>query len=76
MSKTNIKKWHRDLTKPILDSWQHEACLVSCFVDGEPSVALALVEKRGDDYIICPKFVAVTDKMVVTDHDGIATSQP
>lgn len=45
--------------------------LYSCFVNGEPTVAIVVVdEKCGRKYTLTPLYVALTDGMVLTDHDG------
>lgn len=44
--------------------------MLSCFVDGLPATAIAAVNRDGDDYVITPLFVSVTDAMTLTDHDG------
>ena len=48
--------------------------LFSCFVDGEPSTAIVLMEKEKVNgvvmYKITPLYVRVTDGMVLTDHEG------
>ena len=40
--------------------------LVSCFVNGEPTVAIAVVEEDR----ITPLFISITPTMVLTDHNG------
>jgi len=50
--------------------------LFSCFVDGEPSAAIiSMHEKDEDSFMITPLFVLITDKMVLTDHDGVEASR-
>jgi hypothetical protein len=46
--------------------------LVSCFVDGTPTVAIAIVEKdkKTKQFDVTPLFVSITPNMVLTDHDG------
>lgn len=46
--------------------------LVSCFVDGTPTVAIAVVEKdkKTRKFDVTPLFVSITPNMVLTDHDG------
>lgn len=47
--------------------------LLSCFVDGKPTAAITHIkqdEKTGA-YMLTPLFVAVTDDMVLKDHDGV-----
>ena len=66
---TNIKEWH----KQTLDMIQQggPVALVSCFVNGEPTAAIAVVTQNPDStWTINPRFVAVTSNMVLTDHEG------
>lgn len=44
--------------------------LFSCFVDGEPSAAIVVVNEDGEGVTIRPLFVAVTPGMMLTDHEG------
>ena len=46
--------------------------LVSCFVDGTPTVAIAIVEKdkKTKQFDVTPLFVSITPNMILTDHDG------
>jgi len=44
--------------------------LVSCFINGEPTAAIVLVEKQGHTSIETALYVAITPNMVLTDHDG------
>lgn len=44
--------------------------LFSCFLDGEPTVAVVTVNKDNEQFEIQPLFVRVTPKMKLTNHDG------
>ena len=50
--------------------------LFSCFVNGQPAPAIVAVNPNGDEYNITPLFVAVTDDMILTDHDGQQPGAP
>jgi len=68
---TNIRQWHKD----VLDMIQTggPVALVSCFVDGEPTAAIAVMEHLEDgSWEVRPQFVGITPKMRLTDHDGVA----
>lgn len=49
--------------------------LVSAFVNGEPTAALAIVFPQENDVEIIPEFVAVTPGMEICDHDGRRASE-
>jgi len=74
---TNITETHRHNFNLITDpSWQagHSVrpCLFSCFLNGKPTAAICLVSTvPGNEITITQVFVAVTDDMVLTDHDGV-----
>ncbi|QIE48230.1 hypothetical protein G5B38_21765 (plasmid) [Pseudohalocynthiibacter aestuariivivens] len=57
-----------------LTSGEHDNfALFSCFLDGEPAVAIVVVTPPESDegkYQITPLFVGVTANMVLTDHEG------
>ena len=68
---TNIKEWH----KATLDMIQQggPVALVSCFVNGEPTAAIAVMTQHKDEsWTIQPRFVAITPEMKLTDHEGVA----
>jgi hypothetical protein len=45
--------------------------LFSCFIGGTPTAAIVAITEAGNgDLCITPVFVAVTDDMSLTDHDG------
>ena len=77
MSDTNIREEHRRAFEALTSGRFHNFCLVSCFVDGEPTAAIAAVnvdaarEEGGEpEYLISPLFVCPTGAMTLTDHDG------
>ena len=46
--------------------------MVSCFVNGEPSVAICMVDKREDGGAdVYPRYVRITPGMKLEDHDGV-----
>ncbi len=75
MPDTNITEEHRRAFTALTSGRFHNFCLVSCFVDGEPTAAIATVnisppaEEGGEpDYLIRPLFVCPTAAMTLTDH--------
>ena len=77
MPDTNITEEHRRAFTALTSRRFHNFCLVSCFVDGEPTAAIAAVnagpaaEEGGEpEYLISPLFVCPTAAMTLTDHDG------
>lgn len=46
--------------------------LVSCFLNGEATAAIASIEKdkKTKEFLVTPLFVAVTSSMLLVDHDG------
>ena len=70
---TNITDEHKAYFEALHKGMKGFA-LVSCFVDGQPTSAIALVVDDGEGfYTIRPMFVALTDAMILTDHDGVRT---
>ena len=74
---THITAEHRRAFQALTSGACDNFCLVSCFCNGAPAVAIAAVtvqpagEDGGDDeYLIAPLFVSVVPDMRVTDHDG------
>ena len=67
---TNITAEHRAAFEALTSGRFENFALFSCFVGGEPAAAIVAVSRDGDDYTICPLFVALTPGMVLTDHDG------
>ena len=67
---TNISDMHRGAFEALTSGEYSNFALFSCFVDGEPAVAIGAVNRSGEEYTISPLFVSVTDHMILTDHDG------
>jgi len=78
MSDTNITEEHRRAFEALMSGRFDNFCLVSCFVDGEATAAIAAVtvnppaQDGGDDpkYLISPLFISPTPAMTLTDHEG------
>ena len=76
MPATNITADHRRAFEALTSGRFRNLCLVSCFVDGEPTAAIATVnlsaaEDGGEpEYLISPLFICPTGAMTLTDHDG------
>jgi hypothetical protein len=71
---TNISRAHRGAFKALTSGQYGNFALFSCFVDGEPAVAIVTVNEDGPGYVVTPLYVSVTERMTLTDHDGIAPS--
>lgn len=70
---TNIRPEHFSAFEALISREDDNFALFSCFLDGEPAVAIVAVTSPGsdeDEYQITPFFVGVTEGMVLTDHDG------
>jgi hypothetical protein len=67
---TNITEQHREAFEALTSGNYGNFALFSCFVDGEPSAAIVAVEQMPEGDLIQPLFVAVTEAMGLTDHDG------
>jgi hypothetical protein len=66
---TNILTAHREIfTEMILHP--EDYVLISCFYNGQPSVAIARVVPEGDDVVIYPLFLTVPKDAIITGHDG------
>ena len=77
MPDTNITEEHRRAFDALTSGRFDNFCLVSCFVDGEATAAIAAVtvsppaQNGGDpEYLISPLFVCPTPAMTLTDHEG------
>lgn len=73
--RTNIRPEHVSAFEALTSGDQDNFALFSCFLDGEPVSAIVAVtppNAPGDEYLIIPLFVSVTDAMSLTDHDGDA----
>ena len=70
---TNIRPDHISAFEALTSGEHDNFALFSCFLDGEPAVAIVAVtppEIEDGEYQITPLFVGVTEGMVLTDHDG------
>ena len=73
---TNITKEHRDAFNALTSSEYRNFALFSCFINGEPTAAIVTINLEEDgDARISPLFVAVTSKMKLSNHDGVAASE-
>lgn len=70
MSQTNITEAHKKAFEA-LKSGNPNFALVSCFFNKEPTAAIAYIGEDNDEISIFPLFIAITDKMKITDHDGV-----
>ena len=71
----NITENHRRAFDALTRRRFDNICLVSCFVDGESTAAIATVNPPAEDdgephYLISPLFICPTAAMTLTDHDG------
>jgi len=67
---TNIGQEHKDYLE-IIQQRPDSLCLFSCFIDGEPGVALCCVDFTPDRMVnVRPMFVSIPAGTVLTDHDG------
>jgi hypothetical protein len=72
---TNITRTHRDAFEALTSGRYNNFALFSCFVGGEPAVAIVTVNEDGPGYVVQPLFVSVTPGMALTDHDGVAAGE-
>lgn len=71
---TNITKRAVETFENIIQGRGNHA-LLSCFLEGRPTTAIVSVEQdEKGAFIITPLFVAVTNDMLITNHDGEAAS--
>ena len=71
--RTNIRPEHISAFEALTSGEHDNFALFSCFLDGEPTVAIVAVTPPSSDeheYQITPLFVGVTEGMVLVDHDG------
>jgi hypothetical protein len=69
---TNITAEHQRAFNALTSGQCGNFALFSCFVGGEPAVAIVTVNEDGPGYVITPLFVSITPGMALTDHDGTA----
>lgn len=70
--KTNIKVDVQAHFDALVSGKHNNFALFSCFLDGKPTSAICAInlDPNTDEIVIKPLFVAVTDDMNLTDHDG------
>ena len=73
---TNITEEHKRWFAAISSPEHTNIALVSCFVDGAPTAAIAVVTEDGPGYKVTPLFVAITSEMILTDHEGVRVEEP
>ncbi|MDA7430645.1 hypothetical protein PGB28_19455 [Primorskyibacter aestuariivivens] len=72
---TNIRPEHISAFAALTSGEHDSFALFSCFLDGEPAVAIVAVmppRSDEDEYQITPLIVGITENMVLTDHEGTA----
>jgi len=72
---TNIRPEHISAFEALTSGDHDNFALFSCFLDGEPAVAIVVVtppESDEGEYQITPLFVGITENMVLTDHESVA----
>jgi hypothetical protein len=67
---TNITDRHRETFNALASGRYDNFALFSCFLNGTPTAAIVAIARDGEDFDITPLFVAVTEEMRLTDHDG------
>ena len=74
---TNITDDMRKQFAAITSGHFKNFALVSCFLDGKPTAAIASMNEKPDGRIVVqPLFVAVVEGMILTSHDGVDTARP
>ena len=67
MSKSFITPGHVRAFQAVTTQLYGQCDLLSCYINGEPGVAIVLMQHVGEDKIaVMPLFVAITPKMDVT----------
>ncbi len=75
-TQTNITPCHRNTFNALTSGKYTNFALFSCFVDGEPAAAIVAINADGEVYNVQPLFVSVTEKMILTDHEGKTPGSP
>lgn len=71
-TKTNISLKHEEDFNALTSGKYNNFALFSCFLDGEPTSAIVCInEDVNGNKTITPMFMALTNKMKLTDHEGI-----
>jgi hypothetical protein len=68
---TNITEKHKKVFEALVGGGHKKFALFSCFVNGEPTAAIVIIEANESIVNIEPLFVAVTEGMKLMDHDGV-----
>lgn len=71
---TNITPAHKRAFEALASRDYSNFALFSCFVNGEPGCAIVAVNEQEGEFALTPLFVSVTPSMVLTDHDGVAST--
>lgn len=75
-SSTNIQPHHQEAFDALVSGEYDNFALFSCFMNGQPTCAISSITKDENNmYLITPLFVAVTEDMVLTDHDGVPSKE-
>ena len=69
---TNITTVHKQAFEALTSGEYDNFALLSCFVNGDPAAAIVAVNRDGEEYLLTPLFVSVTDAMSLADHDGVS----
>jgi hypothetical protein len=69
---THITPAHKAAFEALTSGEYGNFALFSCFVNGDPAVAIVAVHRDSAEYLLTPLFVSVTDAMLLTDHDAVA----
>ncbi len=71
MTSTNIISCHKEIFEALKSGDYSNFALFSCFVNNEPASAIVSINRDGEDYLVKPLFVSVTESMELTDHNGM-----
>lgn len=75
-TRTHITEEFKDLFQALRSGQFDNFYLTSCFLNGQPACAIAVVNTLANDggaepvFSVTPVFVSVTPDMVLTDHGG------
>ena len=68
---THITDRQQELFKALTSGEYNNFALFSCFVNGEPTVAIVTVDQSGDMFKVIPHLIFPTPSMVLTNRDGV-----
>jgi hypothetical protein len=69
---THITPAHREAFEALTSGNYNNFALFSCFVNGDPAVAIVTIHRDAEEYLLTPLFVSVTDAMLLTDHGAVS----